>query len=167
MTAMMAIRAIITWLVHLGIWMLLVSTLSIRDFAIGVVAASLTTIFVMRTAGQMKVKFHPTARHWAEIWRIPWYMLSGTFEILQALGKQLFTKEGAPSFVATVPFDCGGDDSQSAGRRALAVTYTTLTPNFVIFGIVERTATSPDLLLYHQVIPGEVLQMTQNLGARP
>jgi hypothetical protein len=49
------------------------------------------------------------------------------------------------------------------GRRVLAVGYTTLTPNFVVLGIARKQG----LLLYHQVLAGEVLEMTRKLGARP
>ena len=90
--------------------------------------------------------------------------VSGTVEVLHGLAKQLFTAGGAPSFLAAVPFEIGSqDDPTEAGRRALATTYTTATPNFVVLGLVNEQG----LMLYHQIIPGDVLTMTRRLGARP
>lgn len=60
--------------------------------------------------------------------------------MFKALGKQLFTKKGADSLIRAVPFEVGDDDAHSAARRALAVTYTTLTPNFVVLGIAHKQA---------------------------
>jgi hypothetical protein len=79
------------------------------------------------------------------------------------LAKQIFTREGAASFTAAVPFTVGRDTPVTMGRRALAVTYTTITPNFVVLGIVKE----PGLLLYHQIVPGKILRMTRHLGAKP
>ncbi len=109
------------------------------------------------------VKVSPSFWQIAEVWRIPWYGVSGTWEILQGIGKQLFTKNGAASYLAAVPFEVGSDSPACAGRRTLAVLYTTMTPNFVVIGIIPEQA----LLLYHQIVPGEVLAITRNLGAKP
>ncbi len=106
-------------------------------------------------------KFRWSWRQIVEAWRIPWYAVSGTWEILQGIRKQLFTKTGAPSRLAAVRFKAGTDDAASAGRRGLAVLYTTMTPNFIVIGIIREQG----LLVYHQIIPGEVLAITRNLGA--
>ena len=49
------------------------------------------------------------------------------------------------------------------GSAALEITYTTATPNFVVLGIVREQG----IMLFHQVLKGDIIQMTQNLGARP
>jgi multisubunit Na+/H+ antiporter MnhE subunit len=154
---------LITYVVLYGVYLLFVSTLTKVELIAGIATALIATIAsgVFGTVGV--VHFKPTLRELLEAWRLPYYAFQGTWELFNAFAKQLFTKQGADSLVRAVPYEVGGDDAQSAGRRALAVTYTTLTPNFVVFGIAHKQ----QLLIYHQVLAGEVLQMTINLGAEP
>jgi hypothetical protein len=66
------------------------------------------------------------------------------------------------SVLREVVFDSGGSDPHSAARRALAITYTTLPPNFVVLSIdLEKNA-----MLVHQVSESSTPQMTRNLGAK-
>ena len=155
------IQCAATYAALFGLWLLFTSQVTKPEVCIGLGAAAVGTVGAMLFEAVGLIKFNPRLRDWMQGWRIPWYMLEGTWELLQALCKQLFTKDGTPSIVYAVPFDVGGDDSVSAGRRALAITYTTLTPNFVVVGIVAEQR----LLVYHQVIPGPVLEMTKKLGA--
>jgi multisubunit Na+/H+ antiporter MnhE subunit len=125
-------------------------------------AISASAVVVYARAGNARFAFRISDV--AQAWRIPWNVLNGTVEVFQALGKQLFSKRGADSAILAVPFDLGKKENPiDAGRRALAITYTTATPNFIILGLVDRQ----DLMLYHQITPGDVRSMTRNLGARP
>ena len=59
-------------------------------------------------------------------------------------------------------FDPGGSDPESAARRALAIAYTTIPPNFVVLGIdLDKR-----VMLVHQVSESETPTMTRNLGAK-
>ncbi len=151
------------WLVHAGLWLIFVSNTNTWELLVGAAAAGLATLglAVFRRLGL--VKFSPSLRQIAEAWRLPWYALSDTWKLLQAIGKQLFSKAGAPGSLVAVPFEVGQDEPASAGRRALAVLYTTMTPNSVVLGVIQEQ----QLLLYHQLIPGDLPQTTQNLGAKP
>jgi hypothetical protein len=102
-------------------------------------------------------------RHFAQLWRVPKYVVVGTWEICAVLAKALLSRTPAPSLVHAVPFEAGGDDDESAFRRALAIAWTTATPNFVIIGIDRRRG----LLVYHQVRKSKIPDMTKRLGARP
>ncbi|HET7785877.1 MAG TPA: hypothetical protein VI356_23365 [Myxococcales bacterium] len=99
----------------------------------------------------------------AQIWRLPRYLVSGTWEVLAVLARQIFLRKPAPSLLYGVRFDAGGDDDASALRRALAIAYTTATPNFVVVGIDRPRG----LLVYHQVEKGPIPEMTVQLGAKP
>ncbi len=156
------VRCLLIWAVHLGLWLIYVSQVSLWELLVGAAAAGLSTAGVYVFGRLGLVKFRPGLHEVGEIWRIPWYAVSGTWEILQGIGKQLFSKEGAPSYLAAVPFKVGPDTSANCGRRGLAILYTTMTPNFVVLGVVEEQG----LLLYHQIVPGDVLRITRNLGAR-
>ena len=160
--SMMAI--LLTWLASAGFYLLLISSYGLREYVAcaGTAVLAATGALVFSRSG--KVVFRLRFKDILQAWRLPWYVLSGTWEIMQGLAKQLFTSKGAASVVAAVPFDVGDRDNLAdAGRRALAITYTCVTPNFLILGMVDQE----QWLLYHQVTPGEVLTMTEKLGARP
>ncbi len=150
------------WLIHVGLWIVYVSQISAWEILVGAAAAGFATLGAVLLWRLRFVKFSPSFRQMAEVRRIPGYAVSGTWEILQGIAKQLF-KGGAPSYLAAVPFEVGSDSSECAGRRVLAVLYTTMTPNFLVIGIIREQG----LLLYHQIVPGEVLNITRNLGAKP
>ncbi len=154
---------VVVWLMQLGLWLLFVAKFSLDELLAGMAASAVATIAAAVFEALGLVKFRPILHSLIQAWRIPWYLLSGTGEIFHGLAKQLFTHAGAPSTLRAVPFDVGGDDPESAARRALAVTYTTITPNFIVLGIVAEQG----LLLYHQILPGPVLTITKQLGARP
>ena len=71
-------------------------------------------------------------------------------------------RKPAKSLFYSVPFDTGGDSDEDAFRRALAVGYTTATPNFVVVGIDREHRR----LVFHQIEDSEVPEMTKQLGAR-
>ena len=123
---------------------------------------------VTATASRIVLATHvaPLAAQWravAQIWRLPKYIVTGTWEVLAVLARQIFLGKPAESLFHAVPFDVGADDDQSAMRRALAVGYTTATPNFVIVGIDREKG----LLVYHQIRHSPIPEMTKRLGARP
>jgi multisubunit Na+/H+ antiporter MnhE subunit len=153
----------VTFIALYGVYLLFVSTLTKPELFAGILSTVIATVAagVFGTVGV--VHFNPKLREILEAWRLPYYAVQGSWELFKALANQLFTKKGADSLIRAVSFEVGDEDAHSAGRRALAVFYTTLTPNFVVLGIAHKQA----LLLYHQVLPGDVLQMTINLGARP
>lgn len=157
------LRWVAVWLVHVGLWLVYVSQISAWEIGVGAAAAGFATLGVALLWRLRRVKFRLNLQQIIEAKRIPALAVSGTWELLQGLGKQLFTKRGAPSYIAAVPFEVGSNGPTSTGRRALAVLYTTMTPNFVVIGIIREQA----LLLYHQIVPGKVLTITRKLGAKP
>ena len=82
---------------------------------------------------------------------------------LRGFFQQIFTRDGAAQCHLGRALRCGRQRSSIRCPQTLAVTYTTITPNFVVLGI----ASEHRLMIYHQIIPGQVLQITQNLGAKP
>jgi multisubunit Na+/H+ antiporter MnhE subunit len=152
-----------TFVALYGVYLLFVSTLTKPELFVGILVTFIATLAAGAFGTIGLVRFKPTLRELIQAWRLPYYAVQGSWELFKALGQQLFTKDGAESLIRSVPFEVGDEDAHSAGRRALAVTYTTLTPNFVVLGIAHKQA----LMIYHQVLAGEVLQMTVNLGARP
>lgn len=154
---------LLTYVVLYGVYLLFASTLTTPELVAGAVVAVIATgaTVVFGTVGV--VHFKPSPRDLLQVWRVPYYAVIDTIQVVGALAKQLFTRRGADSLLRAVPFDVGAADEGAAARRALAVTYTTLTPNFIVLGIAHEQA----LLLYHEITDAEVPQMTINLGARP
>ena len=148
-----------TW----GLWLALANDVSPAEVLCGLGAALISSIAVGAYVLHGKIEFRFRARDVIQVWRFPWCALQGTWQVVHSLGLQLFVRD-APSFHGAVAYrTVDTEDPFSAGRRALAVTFTTMTPNFIVLGIVLEQR----LLLYHQILPGEVLQMTTNLGADP
>ena len=152
-----------TFVALYALYLLFAATLTKSEVLGGMGAAVIATVAAGLFGAVGSAKFIPTPHDLLQAWRIPYYAFTGTFELFKALARQLFTARGADSLIASVRYDVGGDDPKSSARRALAELYTAMTPNFVVLGIVHKQR----LLLYHQVLKGEVLQMTTNLGAHP
>ena len=99
----------------------------------------------------------------AQGWRIPWQAIKDTWAIFRAIWT-LGRSKKAGSLLAAVPFESGRPgDPLAEARRALAVTYTTITPNVIVLGIVREQG----LMLYHQIVGDASLEIARRLGAKP
>ena len=145
----------------LGLWMIFVSMPKLDDLLVGI-GASLISAFA---DGVVKAKkfatFYPHLKTMVLVFWEPWYALTGTAAIFAALAKHLMGKKSEAQLRA-VPFDGGGDDPESAARRALAIMYTTIPPNFVVVGIDRKK----NLMLVHQVSPTPTPLIAKRLGAK-
>lgn len=150
--------------VWFGLWLLLEQKFTADELIIGAVCALVAGAATTIVWGDHLTSFAADPRLLAQAWRLPAIMLSGTWEIFSVLALHLFTRRKAESLLLTVPFDAGrGDDPEAVARRALAIAYTTMTPNFVIIGIDPEAGT----LLYHQIRKSDVPELTKRLGACP
>lgn len=143
-------------------WLLLVGTTDTREVLAGAAAALAGAIAMHVVAKQHLAKFMGRLDWLLQIWRMPKYVLTGTWRVLNVLTRQLVGRRPAPSLLLEVDFDACGNDDASSTKRALAVAYTTMTPNFVVIGIDQDRCK----MVYHQVRKSEVPQMTRRLGAR-
>lgn len=145
-------------------WLLFVGTFSFHELLAGAVAAAFGVGGFVVIEWHYPARFSPTFRELLSLWRSPWYLISGTWEITTVAAKDLLGIERAKSLFRIVTFDAGTeDDPHATARRVLAVTYTTVAPNFIVLGINTRDKK----LLFHQIQRSSVPQMTQQLGARP
>jgi multisubunit Na+/H+ antiporter MnhE subunit len=162
---MRPLRIAAEWTVHatlaLAAWFAFTQRLSKGELLAGLVAAALAGTASRLVWAHNTATFAGAGRALLQAWRLPWYALVGTGEVLGVLLRHL-TGRPAPSLLLSVPFDAGGGDARSQARRALAVTYTTITPNFIVLGIDRERG----LLWYHQLRRGPVPRMTRALGAR-
>lgn len=143
-------------------WVCFTGSFSPHELLIGLVGALLATTGLVVVNLQYPAKFAPTISNLAAMWRLPWYLLSGTWEIAMVAGKDLIGAKRAQSLFRIASFDAGGkDDPHANARRVLAVGYTTVAPNFIVLGV----NTSDQTLLFHQIERSSVPKMTQELGA--
>lgn len=156
--------ALLTVASQWGLWLVYTNNVGYRELIAGCVGAIFSAAAAVLFAVQGKVAFRFRLRDAAQMVHLPWLVVSDTIKVLGAVGRQIFTRAGASSRIAAVPFDAGGQDALSAGRRALGISYTTITPNSVVLGVIPG---DPPLLLYHQVSIDALPAMTCNLGARP
>ncbi len=150
------------WLIFYAAWVLFVARLEAGELLVGVPVAALGATASQLVWESRLARFIPRLRWMAEGWRLPLYMFTGTWEILLVLARHLFTRKKAESLLLAVPYESPGDEEHATLIQALAIGYTTMTPNFVVVGI----DTERKLLLYHQLKKSDVLEMTKNLGAR-
>jgi multisubunit Na+/H+ antiporter MnhE subunit len=144
-------------------WLIFVGTFASHELLIGIIGAALATVGLAVVVAYDPSRFSPTMIGLLSLWRLPWYLISGTWEITVVAAKDLLGIQRAKSLFRVVDFKAGDkEDPHATARRVLAVTYTTAAPNFIVLGI----NTSDQKLLFHQIERSSVPKMTQELGAQ-
>jgi hypothetical protein len=141
-------------------WLAFVANLTADDLYVGIPAVLLSIAFSFFAIRRMPIRFRPTPSDVAQVWRIPWYIVSGLAEIGIVLLKDFFGKR-AESLMRAAPWGPCGDDGHDVALRTLAIACTTVAPNFIIVGIDREQGR----MLFHQVQKSSVPIMTQRLGA--
>src|SRR2546422_509849 len=114
-----------------GAWILFVGKIGWNELLAGGTASALAATAAHIVWAQHVAGFRGNLGWLLQMWRLPIYAVTGTGEIFAVLFRQLLGGKPAASLILAVPFDIGGDDDESAARRALAIAYTTSTPNFI------------------------------------
>jgi multisubunit Na+/H+ antiporter MnhE subunit len=144
------------------LWLVFVGTFSLHELLVGIIATFLAAVGMLVTTVQYPARFSPSARDLLACWRLPWYLLSGTGEVLMVAARDCVGGKRAQSLFRVSPFRAGSrENPHAAARRALAVTYTTVAPNFIVLGINA----SNQKMLFHQIERSSVPKMTEQLGA--
>ncbi len=145
-----------------GLWILFVAGVKPEEMIVGAICTPLTIIFSWYVANQCSMKIRLRTVDIVQALRIPWYVVTGSWEILSVLAKDILHIAPAESLFRAAPYGEDSEDPAVIGRRVLAITYTTATPNFIIVGIDLKTRR----MLFHQLKKGDVLIMTRRLGAQ-
>ncbi|MGH9513402.1 MAG: hypothetical protein ACRD2U_14820 [Terriglobales bacterium] len=145
-------------------WMIFVGAFAFHEMISGIIGAMLASLGLAIINSCYPARFSPKISELLSLWRLPWYLISETWEIASVAGKDLFRIKRAKSLFRVVSFNAGkcGNASDTA-RRVLATAYDTMTPNFIALGV----NTSDQKLLFHQIARGPVPKMAQELGAQP
>ena len=155
------IAGAIEFVLLLGLWMMFVSLLQWNELLAGLAAALIGAVgdAVVKATGF--AVFRPRASQALLILRLPGEVLSNTLVVFAELFHRIL-RGSSRSRLQVVPFDAGGDDNESAARRALAILYITVPPNSVVVGIDRER----HYLLLHQLVPAPVSPVTRRLGAQ-
>lgn len=144
-------------------WLILVGTFSLHELVIGIIAAALTAAGMVVVTVNYPAPFSPTLGAVLACWRLPWYLLSDTWQILAVATKDGLGLKRAQSLFRVARYEPGTKQNpRGTARRVLAVVYTTVAPNSIVLGINPNQRT----LLFHQIKRSSVPQMTKQLGAQ-
>jgi multisubunit Na+/H+ antiporter MnhE subunit len=144
------------------LWLIFTGTFELHELLIGIIAAVFASVGMVVLGLEFPVPFSPSISDLLALWRLPWYLLSGTWEIFEVAAKDVLRIDRAKSLFRISRFDAGSkDDPRKTARRALATTYTTVAPNFIVLGVNA----SNQRLLFHQIQRSSVPKMTEQLGA--
>jgi multisubunit Na+/H+ antiporter MnhE subunit len=152
-----------TFVLSLGCWFIFVGKLGWDELVVALVCSAIAASASQLVWAQHAAAFRDHTGKFLQMWRLPKYMITGSWEIFSVLLRQLFGGMPAESLVLAVRYDPVSDDPADAALRALAIAYTTSTPNFVVIGIDRKRGR----LVYHQIKRSPVLPVTVKLGARP
>jgi multisubunit Na+/H+ antiporter MnhE subunit len=144
------------------LWLILVGTFSFHELLVGIIATFLAGLGLLVVTVQCPPRFRPGISDLLACWRLPWYLLSGTWEVFIVAARDCIGSKRAQSIFRVSPFRAGASQNPHAtARRALAAVYTTVAPNFIVLGINANHQN----MLFHQIERSSVPKMTEQLGA--
>lgn len=141
-------------------WIACVPTVRTHELLVGAGAVLLSvasSLFVVRT---LPLRFRPSMAEIAQIWRVPSTVVLDLFQITLVLARD-FAGQTAPSLFRSAPWRPIRNNGEDTAKRALAITYTTVSPNCIVVGIDCKRGQ----ILLHQLKADPVPTLTQNLGA--
>lgn len=144
-----------------ALWILFGASTRPEEMIVGCACTLLTVAFSAYVARTTHIEICLRLADVIQVWRIPIYLITGAWEIVAVLFKDVLHIAPAESLYRAIPFE---KDSTpvGTGRRVLAVAYTTATPNSIVVGIDPKT----HWMLFHQLKRTDVHTMTRRLGAR-
>lgn len=154
--------AAISLLLIVGLWILFVDGTRRDEMIVGAGVLLLSGAFLYAVWRNDSLSLEVRLGDLVQAWRIPWYLLSGIYEIVVVLVKDLLGTR-ASSFYRVSGFKTSGSDPRLIARRVLATFYTTMAPNFIVIGIDFLQSR----MLFHQLERSSVPRMTKALGAQP
>lgn len=143
-----------------GLWLLFTGSDKLHEWIVGLAGAACTMVFLTIVYRQELQGFDLRWSDALALWRAPWYLISGVGEITLVLLKDLAGKR-AESIFRVCGFQTAMADPHLVTRRALAVAYTSIAPNFIVLGVDPRRSR----MLFHQLQRSSVPRMTKQLGA--
>ena len=151
----------VSWISQWTLWLAYVNNVGIREIVVGAIVSSVATwaaaVFRRRADDRYRL---PLIYVWQAV-HVPRALFADTWVLCRAVLMRLTAKR-IPSGIISVPFRVGGDAPSSRGRRALAITYLTFTPNSLVMGFLR----DEQLLFFHTMIPQVLPPFMRKMGAK-
>lgn len=141
-------------------WIACVASLHKDELILGVPAVLLSAGFSFFAISKVPIRFRPSLANLLDGWRLPWYVIQDLALVLWVLAKDLLGQR-APSLFRSAPWRANSKSARDLARRALAVAYSTVSPNCIVIGIDRERGQ----MLFHQLHRSPLPAMTQRLGA--
>jgi multisubunit Na+/H+ antiporter MnhE subunit len=139
---------VLLWISQGLLWIAFADNSGIREIAIGAVVTGMATLAVWRFRRHTHDRYKLRFEYVRQAIHIPKSILVDTWILLRVIVMRLMGKT-IPARIIGVPFKIGGNGPASRGRRSLAITFLTLTPNTLVLGLLP----DEQLLLIHTLIP--------------
>jgi len=160
MTTTSRVRFLVCWLFQLVLWLVFTANAGFRELLVGAAAAAIATYFSFSFAHREKGTSFRMPAGLGVIWRVPAVLARDTAVLLIAVARRL-AGHSLRSGYAAIPFAAVGDNPRSRGKRALAATLMTITPNTLVLGILK----DEKVLFFHRLLPQPASSLTKKLSA--
>lgn len=137
------------WLALFVLYLLLAGKAEGEEALAGLVLAvpAAVAMIAVREAGRLH--YRPRWRWLGKLGRLPGKVVKDCAIVAAALWRALVRREKVEGVFRTIPFDPGGEDAESAARRALVVAGVCVAPNTFVVALEEERG----LILVHQLVP--------------
>lgn len=141
-------------------WLAFVADLRPDDMYVGIPALILSLAFAFFAIRNLPIRFRPTLRDLAQVWRLMVDVPTDVGRIFWVLLLDLAGRRAESLFRAAQwrPVEA---TPHATALRALAVGYTTVSPNCVVIGIDRERRR----IFFHQIMDSPLSRMTRNLEA--
>lgn len=144
-----ALFVLLWWLALFGWWIVLVGTNAGLELLAGACASLLGALLAaaLRRRGLLRYRFE--ARWLAKWLKVPWKVVYELSVVFWALALHLLGQRHLSSRYRAFDFPAGGDDPESRGRRAVAASADSLSPNTMPVDVDSEH----DVALRHELDP--------------
>ena len=142
-------------------WISFTASVKAHELLLGTCATALTVALFRNMLRTEELHFRLRCRDLSLVWQLPKAILTDCWILTVVLVKDLTGRERAGSHYRACGFRVSTHDPVLVGRAALAIAYTTASPNMLVIGIDPVQS----LMLFHQLQPGAVPAYAQALGA--
>jgi hypothetical protein len=143
------------------LWILFVGGIRLDEMLVGAGVVVLSSAFLYRVWRTETLNIDFDLKDVAQCWRIPWYVISGSWEIIAIFTKDLFGVKRAKSIYRVSGFKTSRSNPRYVARCVLAVFYSTMAPDLIVLGIDNHQ----NRMLFHQLERRGLSKMTKALGA--
>jgi multisubunit Na+/H+ antiporter MnhE subunit len=150
---------LLCWLSELILWLVFTDNIGFREILAGAAAAAAATYFSFVFASRKTIGGFWFPSEMAVIWHLPAELAHDTGVLLLALVRRIAGRD-IPSAIVGIPFGAVGKRPESRGKRALATTLLTVTPNTLVLGILK----DEKVLFFHRLLPQPVSALGRQLS---